>query len=324
MTDPSGSAANSQRSDRIAGCLVGLAAGDALGAPLEFLSRPEVRQRYPQGLRDMVDSGIWKKGEYTDDTQMALLLAESLLEMKGFVASHLAQRFHVWVRTAKDVGNQTRAVIRMSGYVDYPENCSLLYRANHPDASAGNGALMRCAPVALFYLNSPHQLVEISRSTARMTHHDSKAQSSCVILNSWIRSAICQAVRDGRAEALAQLNETEGSIWQRLAHIEDYGEDEIVSSGYTVDTLEAAAWSFLTTESYEEAVIRAANLGDDADTVAAVCGALAGAYYGYAAIPDRWRGQLQDEAKIRDIALALGRCADVAQISPADVPREHS
>lgn len=78
-----------------------------------------------------------------------------------------------------------------------------------------------------------------------------------------------------------------------------------MSSGYTVHTLEAAAWSFLTTRSYEEAAVRAANLGDDADTVAAVCGALAGAYYGYAAIPLKWRDQLQDEARIRDIALAL-------------------
>ncbi len=260
----------------------------------------------------MIGSSLWKRGEYTDDTQMALLIAESLLEKNGFVASHLAQRFEVWMRTAKDVGNQTRNVIRMSGYVDYPENCSLLYRANHPDASAGNGALMRCAPVALFYLNAPDQLVEISRSSARMTHHDPKAESSCVILNLWIRSAICDGERDGRAEALALLNKVESPIWQRLARIENYEEDHIVSSGYTVHTLEAAAWSFLTTESYEEAVIRAANLGDDADTVAAVSGALAGAYYGYAAIPERWRSQLQDEVKIRDIALALGRHADAA------------
>jgi ADP-ribosyl-[dinitrogen reductase] hydrolase len=82
-----------------------------------------------------------------------------------------------------------------------------------------------------------------------------------------------------------------------------------MSSGYTVHTLEAAAWSFLTTESYEEAVARAANLGHDADTVAAVCGALAGAYYGYATIPSKWRRQLQSEARIREIALALGKSA---------------
>lgn len=116
--------------------------------------------------------------------------------------------------------------------------------------------------------------------------------------------------RDGRAEALALLDEAELAAWHRLGRIESCHEDDIRSSGYTVHTLEAAAWSFLTTESYEEAVVRAANLGEDADTVAAVCGALAGAYYGYAAIPERWRKQLQAEARIREIALALGRHAD--------------
>jgi ADP-ribosyl-[dinitrogen reductase] hydrolase len=105
---------------------------------------------------------------------------------------------------------------------------------------------------------------------------------------------------------LALIRDTERSTWRRLEQIENYREQEIASSGYTVHTLEAALWSFFTTESYEDAVVRAANLGDDADTVAAVCGALAGAYYGYSAIPERWREQLQDEVRIRGVALALG------------------
>ena len=301
---------NSHSSDRLVGCFVGLAVGDALGAPLEFTSRREVRTRYPKGLRDMMPSSLWKKGEYTDDTQMALLIAESLLESKGFQASDLAQRFQTWARTAKDVGIQTRAVVNMAGYVRDPERCSSQYHATHPDSSAGNGALMRCAPIALFYLNSPDQLVEVSRASARVTHYDPKAQSSCVILNTWIQAAICRGVRDARAEAIAMLNDTERPAWHRLGQIEAYKEDDIKSSGYTVHTLEAAIWSFLTTESYEEAVVRAANLGDDADTVAAVCGALAGACYGYAAIPPKWRDQLQDEARIRKMALALGSHAD--------------
>jgi ADP-ribosylglycohydrolase len=126
-----------------------------------------------------------------------------------------------------------------------------------------------------------------------------------VILNAWIRAAIFENVRDGRQHALALVNETERSPWQRLTEIERYEEEDIASTGYTVHTLEAAAWSFLTTESYEEAVVRAANLGDDADTTAAVCGALAGAYYGYEAIPSRWRNELQNENHIRETALAL-------------------
>lgn len=298
------------RADSVTGCLVGLAAGDALGAPLEFMSRCEVRNRYPKGLRDMMSSSLWEKGEYTDDTQMALLLAESLRERTGLVPSDLARRFQFWARTAKDVGIQTRAVVNMRGYVDDPEHCSLRYYEAHPDSSAGNGALMRCAPVALFCVNSLDQLVEMSRSSARVTHHDPKAQSSCVILNSWIHAAISRRIRDARAEAISILEIAERPVWQRLKRIESCAEDDIMSSGYTVHTLEAAVWSFLTTESYEEAVVRAVNLGDDADTVGAVCGALAGAYYGYSAIPANWRSQLRDEAQIRKIALALAGWAD--------------
>jgi ADP-ribosyl-[dinitrogen reductase] hydrolase len=299
----------SRRSEQVTGCLVGLAVGDALGAPLEFLSRQQVRKRYPEGLRDLIDSHLWKKGEYTDDTQMALLIADSLLEGKGLQASDLAQRFQTWATTAKDVGIQTRAVVNTVGYVQDPEGCSSRYHAAHPDSSAGNGALMRCAPVALFCLDSLDRMVEVSRATARITHYDPKAQSSCVILNAWIQAAIRRGIRDSRAEAIALANENERPAWHRLAQIETCKEDDIKSSGYTVHTLEAAAWSFLTTESFEDAVIRAANLGDDADTVAAVCGALAGAYYGYSAIPDRWRDRLQDEARILRIALALSACA---------------
>jgi ADP-ribosylglycohydrolase len=258
----------------------------------------------------MIDSRLWNKGEYTDDTQMALLLAESLLTNRAFVATDLARRFRAWAETAKDVGIQTRAVVGMSTYLKDPESCASRYHLDHPDSSAGNGALMRCAPGALFCLNSVSRLVEISRASARMTHHDPRAQSSCVILNAWIRAAICDGIRDGRDAALGLIETSELLSWRRLKHIEAYEEEDIASSGYTVHTLEAAAWSFLMTESYEDAVIRAANLGDDADTVAAVTGALAGAYYGYSAIPGRWRDQLQHEARIREIALALARHAD--------------
>jgi ADP-ribosyl-[dinitrogen reductase] hydrolase len=297
------------RSDRVAGCLVGLAVGDALGAPLEFVGRQQVRNHFPQGLRDMIASRVWNKGEYTDDTQMALLIAQSLLRNTGFEASDLAKRFQAWAATAKDVGMQTRAVVSMAAYLKDPESCSRRYHADHPESSAGNGAVMRCAPIALFYLNSIEELVEVSRASARMTHHDPRAQSSCVILNACIRAAICSGVQDGRAEALALLTESERSHWHRLERIESYKEEDIASSGYTVHTMEAAVWSFLTTASFEEAVIRAANLGDDADTIAAVCGSLAGGYYGYSAIPRRWRDELHDEPRIRNLALALDRHA---------------
>lgn len=121
--------------DRVTGCLVGLAIGDALGAPLKFCPRQEVRKKYPHGLRDMIASPLWNKGAYTDDTQMTLLIAESLLENKGFVGSDIARRFRSWAQTAKDVGVQTRAVVNMARYPEDPQGCSARYHADHPNSS---------------------------------------------------------------------------------------------------------------------------------------------------------------------------------------------
>lgn len=291
--------------DRVEGCLVGMAVGDALGAPLEFQARESVRKRYPIGLREMTASRLWAKGEYTDDTQMALLLAQSLLRHKAFVPQDVASAFYQWASTAKDVGVQTRSVLAMSGYRDHPESCARQYYRQYSNASAGNGAVMRCAPVAVFHSNSPSMLVADSRRSARVTHADPKAQSSCVILNVWIAAAIQEGVRDAREYVMKLLPPAERSVWGRLYEIEQLPDAQIKSNGFTVHTVEASIWSFLTTDSYEEAVVRAANLGDDADTVACVTGALAGAYYGYKSIPSRWRDELKDEKQIRSLAVDL-------------------
>jgi ADP-ribosylglycohydrolase len=128
-----------------------------------------------------------------------------------------------------------------------------------------------------------------------------------VLLNLWIAFAILTGVKDARSEALQQLPPAERMTWKRLMKIESLTESEISSSGYTVHTLEAAAWSFLTTSTFEDAVARAANLGDDADTVAAVTGALAGAYYGYESIPLQWRSGLLHEPEIKKLAVRLAQ-----------------
>lgn len=293
--------------EQVQGCLVGLAVGDALGAPLEFKPRREVRSLYPSGLRDMIASELWDLGEYTDDTEMALLLAESLLECNGLLPTDVARRFHNWEKSARDVGILTQYVVNMPGYLIDPESCALRYYEAHHDSSAGNGAMMRCAPVALFCLNDLDALTDCSRLSARLTHCDPLAQESCVILNVWISELIKNDNRRGHLTALKMLDESERAPWQKLGNIEKASESDISSSGYTIHTLEAAAWSFLTTTSFEDAVIRAANLGHDADTVAAVCGSLAGAHYGYSAIPSRWRAALKDGARIARTAMDLAR-----------------
>jgi ADP-ribosyl-[dinitrogen reductase] hydrolase len=263
----------------------------------------------------MIASTNWAKGEYTDDTQTALLIAESLLENGDFVPRDIARRFIPWAETAKDVGIQTRNVLEMHGYHDDPERCAREYFLDHQESSAGNGAVMRCAPVALFRLGSLPRLLEDSRRSAQLTHWDARARGSCVIVNRWIAASILDGIRDARPLALQELTDTEREYWQRLATIETLPEDDIRSSGYTVHTVEAAIWSFLTTHSFEQAVIRAANLGDDADTVAAVTGALAGAYYGYKQIPERWLQSLMHHNEIHATALALAEKGLVAMKS---------
>ena len=289
------------------GTLVGLAVGDALGAQVEFWSRQNVRSRYPDGLREMRASGVWELGEYTDDTDMALLLADSLLDRGCLDPLDVAARFKDWARNAKDVGTQIRRVTGMKAYLVDPERCAADDYASHPNNAAGNGAVMRCAPVAIFHASNQPMLVADSKRSALLTHGDPKAQSSCVLIN----AAIAYFLNGGKdptapwEHGMAVLTAPEKAAWSRLDGIASLSEDAISSSGYTVASVEAAFWCFANTESYESATELAASLGGDADTVAAITGALAGAYYGFGAIPDRWAKHLKDLERICSTAVRL-------------------
>lgn len=301
--------------DRIAGTLLGLAVADALGAPLEFHHRSMVRRMFPSPLREMIASARWEAGEFTDDTDMALMVASGYgaQDRQGRLQDPLQRMsayFQAWAKSGlqleagpflpcKDIGIASSAVIRAGA----TPAAAQAYYARHPQSSAGNGAVMRCAPVAIRYLNDLPMLLADSRRTALLTHADPKALSSCVILNVWIREILQTGNKDGRKKALSFVPKNELAPWHRLETIHFFPEDAIQSTGFTVHTLEAAAWSFLTTDNFEEAVVRAANLGHDADTVAAVTGALAGAFYGESGIPKRWLEKLKGAEQIRAIAL---------------------
>ena len=294
--------------DKAAGVLVGMAVGDAIGAAVEFWPRTRVKAAYTGGVKEMRSSPNWAKGEYTDDTQMALLLAGSLMARHSFDPTDVAQRFCSWAMTAKDVGVQISRVIRMPGYCEQPEIQARIDYRKHPSGAAGNGAVMRSAPIALFHQDSPSMLLADSRRNARVTHGDPKAQSSCVLVNCAIDHFLHGGDLPGALQAgYRHLTSIETAVWARLESIATIPEEDISSSGYTVSTVEAAFWSLLRSSSFEEAVVTAASLGDDADTVAAVTGAMAGAYYGYSAIPDRWKEILENEPQIRALALQLAK-----------------
>lgn len=298
---------------RYLGCLIGLACGDALGGAVEFDSRAQMDERFPDGLRDFIGGG-WLKlfpGEITDDTQMSLDVARSLVAFPDGNMDDLAARFLAWRNSdPKDIGNTTRdALDRLARGVPWNEAGEQAHLSRGPRDSAGNGAIMRCAPVAMRFRTQPERLREVSIDVSRITH----ANPLCT----WASVAIDQAVAtllDGAAIHVAidasAVDIASDEVCAAIAHAKAAERDEIKSGGYVLDTLSAACWSLLQSSSFEETVVRAVGLGGDTDTTGAVAGALAGAYYGLDAIPERWRTQVQYRDELTQLGLDLQRLSE--------------
>lgn len=288
--------------DRFRGCLLGLAVGDALGTTLEFKAPGSFAP-----IDDMVGGGPFElqPGQWTDDTSMALCLAHSLLYRQGFDAADQMNRYCNWYRhgylsstgTCFDIGNTVRAALER-----YLQGGPAFSGSDDPRA-AGNGALMRLAPVAMFYAHRPDELAERAADSSRTTHAAAEALDASRLFAFQLRAAL---LGEDRAQV---LQPTGASPMQtpalRALAIRAHAAvpaTQIRGTGYVVDALSAALWCFATTECFADAVLRAANLGDDADTTAAICGQLAGAFYGVEGIPAAWRARVQDAAEI--VALA--------------------
>lgn len=289
--------------ERAIGCLLGLAVGDALGTPLEFTARDEGPR-----ITGMVGGGPFQlqPGQWTDDTSMALCLADSLIASDcRFDSVDLMQRFERWFRDGEnsvtgrcfDIGNITRRAL--DRFAETGETAGLL----PPDVrEAGNGTLMRLGPVAIIAAPDIDHAVHLADRQSRTTHRAELAHDACQLFASMLVEAISGAgkhdvLRPRKAEGL--LGPVAAGSWRRKSR------DEIVSSGYVLATLEASLWCVDRTDSFAEAVLLAANLGDDADTVAAVTGQLAGALYGRAAIPAEWLDRLAWRDHIETLARKL-------------------
>ncbi|MBU0493333.1 MAG: ADP-ribosylglycohydrolase family protein [Chloroflexi bacterium] len=279
-----------EQRDRIWGCAVGAAIGDALGMPLEFGPRRPTDRL----VREMTP-GRLPAGSFTDDTEMALALAESLLAHCPLDPADLAQRFVAWLQGhPPDVGLHTRDVLaRIAAGEPWDQAVGAVQRQK-PD-SAGNGSVMRCWPVALAHWDDLEGLLMDSRLQSRVTH----PHVECVAGSAWVNAVIYHLLRgDAPAGAVARAWDDAAVPVPLRAAIEaapTRSRDELVNSGWVRHTLESAAWGLLATDSFEEAVVQVVNLGNDADTAGAVVGALAGAAYGLAGIPARWREALRGE-----------------------------
>ncbi|HVE53801.1 MAG TPA: ADP-ribosylglycohydrolase family protein [Ramlibacter sp.] len=295
-------------SERYRGCLLGLACGDAVGTAVEFRSRGSFAP-----VADMVGGGPFSlpPGKWTDDTSMALCLAESLLNKGGFDARDQMGRYLNWWQWGYlsstgdcfDIGMTVRGAL-----ATFQVTGNAFAGSTDPQA-AGNGSLMRLAPVALFYHPRLPEVIEFSAQSSRTTHAAPEAVECCVLLGLALAGAL-----DGKTKA--SLQGLQGAEFRQpkvaaLASGEFLAKssDEIAGSGYCVASLEAALWCFHRTDTFEAAVLAATNLGDDADTTAAITGQLAGAHYGVGGIPARWLERLHMRRDIEQMAEALFRAA---------------
>ena len=285
--------------------VIGHAIGDALGVPVEFKDR---RQLACQPIRDMEGFGIHQvpAGTWSDDTSMEIALLQSLIDKGRFDLEDIMENFYKWWKynefTATgrtfDIGITCSEAI--SSYVSgkNPSECG-----GKDEYSNGNGSLMRILPVAYVCRNNAivgNDRYELVRKVSSLTHAHEISVFGCFFYVNFIchllnGDDVMVAYRETQQEDYSMFSDSTRKAYRRVLvdNIADYNEDEISSSGYVLSSLEASLWCLLTTGSYEEAVLKAVNLGNDTDTIGAITGSMAGVYYGYDAIPHEWIEKLQ-------------------------------
>ena len=292
--------------DRFRGCLAGLAVGDALGTTVEFRARGS----FPP-VTDMVGGGVFKlaPGQWTDDTSMALCLGASLLERNGFDPGDQMARYLRWVQQGyfSSTGTFVDVGLTVAAALAHYERTGDAFSGSTENDTAGNGCIMRLAPVPLFYHPDRELVWRYAAESSRTTHGAAECLDACRLFGDMLHRALSglskqEVLFDRPLHPLASVrirSIAEGSYASKA-------EDEIVGTGYVVNTLEAALWCFLNGDDFDSVVLRAANLGDDADTTAAVAGQLAGAYYGASGIRPSWIERLAMRDEILGQGLRLG------------------
>ena len=290
---------NTTEIDRYRGCLLGLAAGDALGTTLEFKRPGSFRP-----IDDMIGGGPFRlePGMWTDDTSMALCLAESLIERQEFDPEDQMGRYVRWYQEGHlssngycfDIGNTVREALQR--FIETGE----AYAGSTAPFSAGNGSLMRLAPVPVYFAQREEDAIALCANSSRTTHGALEAVDACRYFGGLLVGALngedketllgdhyCPTPGYWTHRPLAdKIAEIAGGSFRRKSP------PEIRGTGYVVDSLEAALWAFHNSQSFRDGALMAVNLGDDADTTAAIYGQIAGAYHGAEAIPSGWRSKL--------------------------------
>ncbi len=265
---------------RARAAFVGLAVGDALGAPVEFMTTGEIRAKYGV-LREIVGGG-WlrlKPGQVTDDTEMALCIARAIAAANGWSLRGIAEEFAEWLRTKPvDVGDTCRRGIRnfmLKGALETPFN----------EWDAGNGAAMRVLPAALCTLGDGNLLQQCALEQARITHNHPLSDAACITLGRLVHLAIAGASKNRlRREADSLI-----TAYPAFSFTPYRG----LATGYVVDTMQTVLHHFFRGRTFEECLVNTVNQGGDADTTGAICGMVAGAFYGIDEIPLRWLKKME-------------------------------
>jgi ADP-ribosylglycohydrolase len=286
---------------RAHGCLLGQLAGDALGSLVEFQSPADIRRRYPEGLRDIADGGTFGTiaGQPTDDSELALALARSIVAPGRYDAALTASSYVYWYATGPfDVGTTTRRALSAAVGAGAAQEALDAATRSADAGSQANGSLMRISPLGIWGAGmDPEALAEVARADSRITHPNVVCQEACVVYVIAIAHAIETGAgpRDVYAYALnwAQRHSQDSSVVDALVAAERAAPaDFMTNSGWVLTALQNAFFRLLHAETLEAGVIGSAMAGGDTDTNAAIAGALLGAVHGREAIPVRWRNPI--------------------------------
>ncbi|MBY0451368.1 MAG: ADP-ribosylglycohydrolase family protein [Cyanobacteria bacterium] len=295
---------------RIQGAMFGIASGDSLGCVVEFNTPQQIQARF--GVHKDITGGStgpshpheYPKGAVTDDTQMTVLVAQSLLAYPEGNMSDMLGRFLLWISAnPPGTGKGTRQVLKRAASLDLtkqtPDTAAReIYEADNTQGG-GNGSIMRCAPIALMYANQPDRMRQLSIDSTKLTHYSPESIASTLAYNR-VLAAIVNGTAKNRDEFLsviqaaakevASISPKTADVLNQVPTISDKA--KLPTSGYTLDTLRVAMWALLNCQTLEEAIITVVNLGGDTDSNGAVTGALFGALQGPLAVPDRWKDAL--------------------------------
>lgn len=295
--------------------IMGFAVGDALGVPVEFLSRSRLKNK---PLSDMIGFGshLVPEGSWSDDTSLMVATMSSIIDYNSIDYEDIMSRFYEWLEKGKysslntvfDVGISTRKAI-----LNYKNGIDPLFCGGVGEKDNGNGSLMRMLPIAYYFSKndfSDDEEVEMVNNMSSLTHRHEISCLGCKIFVDYVKLLLEYS---DKFKALEFVKKIDYSRYYSLDIVSKYdrilnddvfklSKDEIKSSGYVIDTLEASLWSFLNSDNYEYAVLKAINLGGDTDTIGAITGALSGIFYGKKQIPRRWLAKLKKREYLENIS----------------------